>query len=120
MPQLMSSLERLGALPPETRAYCGHEYTLANAAFACEFEAGNESLQRRIADCRALRREGKATLPARLSDERATNPFLRLASDELRARIAARAEVDRDDRYACFAALRTMKDAFRPPAGWVE
>jgi hydroxyacylglutathione hydrolase len=120
MAQLMRSLERIGALPPETRAYCGHEYTLANAAFACEFEADSEALQRRIADCRALRREGRATLPARLSDERATNPFLRLAHDSLRARVAERAGVDPADRPACFAALRTMKDGFRPPAGWVE
>ena len=120
MPQMMTSLERLAALPPATNAYCGHEYTLANAAFAHEFEPDNDALQARIAACRVLRRDGKPTLPARLSDERATNPFLRVEHEALRARIGERASVDPQDRYACFAALRTLKDGFRPPAGWME
>jgi hydroxyacylglutathione hydrolase len=120
MAQLARSLERIAALPPDTRAFCGHEYTLANAAFAHEFDPGNPALAERIAACRALRREGRPTLPARLSDELATNPFLRVTRAELRSRIAERAAVDRDDRDACFAALRTLKDGFRPPAGWME
>ena len=120
MVQLTRSLARIAALPADTRAFCGHEYTLANAAFAHEFEPDNPALAARIARCRTLRRDGIPTLPARLSDELATNPFLRVDRAELRARIAERADVDREDRDACFAALRTLKDGFRPPAGWME
>ena len=32
--QMLASLDRLAALPASTRVCCGHEYTLANAAFA--------------------------------------------------------------------------------------
>ena len=120
MQELKRSLDRLAALPPATQAYCGHEYTLANAAFAHEFEPDNPALRERVESCRRLRRDGKATLPARLSDERATNPFLRLDDATLRGRIAGRTSADRDDADSCFAALRALKDGFRPPAGWME
>jgi len=33
-PMMHRSLQSLAALPPETRVYCAHEYTLANLAFA--------------------------------------------------------------------------------------
>ena len=36
--QMWSSLSALAALPPETRVYCGHEYTLANLRFALAVE----------------------------------------------------------------------------------
>ena len=36
--QLSDALVRLGALPPQTRAYCAHEYTEANARFAVTVE----------------------------------------------------------------------------------
>jgi hydroxyacylglutathione hydrolase len=60
-----------------------------------------------------LRAQGKPTLPARLGDELAANPFLRV--DALTdARIAWPANVrPAPDRVARFAALRSAKDHFR-------
>jgi hydroxyacylglutathione hydrolase len=116
--QLMDSLEKIKQLPPATQVCCAHEYTLANAAFALEFEPDNVELTARTAACRALRRAGKPTLPTSLADELATNPFLRVGEHvQLRSRIAAHAEtnVDPADRMGCFAALRKLKDGFRPP-----
>lgn len=75
--QMMASLAKLAALPDATRVYCGHEYTLANIAFAQQVEPANAALAARLERDRKLRDAGKPTLPSTLGEERATNPFLR-------------------------------------------
>jgi hydroxyacylglutathione hydrolase len=75
--QMMASLSKLAALPDATKVYCGHEYTLANIAFAQQVEPANGALAARLARDRKLREAGKPTLPSTLGEERATNPFLR-------------------------------------------
>jgi hydroxyacylglutathione hydrolase len=78
--QMYGNLQRLAALPPETRVYCGHEYTLANGLFALTVEPDNEALLRRVAEVREARERGEATLPTTIALERATNPFMRASS----------------------------------------
>lgn len=75
--QMMASLSKLAALPDATKVYCGHEYTLANIAFAQQIEPANRALAARLERDRGLREAGKPTLPSTLGEERATNPFLR-------------------------------------------
>jgi hydroxyacylglutathione hydrolase len=75
--QMMASLSKLAALPDATRVYCGHEYTLANIAFAQQVEPKNAALAARLERDSKLRAAGKPTLPSTLGEERATNPFLR-------------------------------------------
>ncbi|MBV9783488.1 MAG: hydroxyacylglutathione hydrolase [Acidisphaera sp.] len=75
--EMFASLQKLARLPGETLVCCGHEYTESNARFALHVEPDNEALQRRAAEVRRLRAEGKPTVPSRLSDELAENPFLR-------------------------------------------
>lgn len=84
--QMYDSLQRLAALPGETRIYCGHEYTLANARFALTVEPDNEALARRAGEVRAMRERGEVTLPTTIALERATNPFVRAGSVEEFAR----------------------------------
>jgi len=74
---MMASLSKLAALPDATRVYCGHEYTLANIAFAQQVEPKNAALAARLERDSKLRAAGKPTLPSTLGEERATNPFLR-------------------------------------------
>src|SRR5664279_4568975 len=45
--QMWTSLSALAALPPATRVYCGHEYTLANLRFALAVEPGNADTRER-------------------------------------------------------------------------
>ncbi|HEY0112379.1 MAG TPA: hydroxyacylglutathione hydrolase [Allosphingosinicella sp.] len=78
--QMHSNLQRLAQLPPETRVYCAHEYTLSNARFAVTVEPNNEALLKRTAEVEAARRAGEATVPTTIALERATNPFMRAAS----------------------------------------
>jgi hydroxyacylglutathione hydrolase len=69
--QMYDNLQRLAALPPETRVYCGHEYTLANGLFALTVEPNNDALVRRVAEVRAARERGEVTLPTTCRARRA-------------------------------------------------
>ncbi|HJV10362.1 MAG TPA: hydroxyacylglutathione hydrolase, partial [Burkholderiales bacterium] len=75
--QMYASLEKLRALPDETKVYCGHEYTLANIGFAKGVEPQNSALAARERRDRELRAAGKPTVPSTMREEKATNPFLR-------------------------------------------
>jgi len=78
--EMWASLSRMAALPGETVAYCGHEYTESNARFALHVDPGNEALQARAKEVATLRAAGKPTLPTTIAIELATNPFLRAGS----------------------------------------
>ena len=75
--QMAESLGKIAALPDETRIFCAHEYTELNLRFALAVEPDNEQIQARILRTAGLRAEGKASVPSLLSEEKATNPFLR-------------------------------------------
>jgi len=103
----------LAALPGETLVCCGHEYTQSNARFAHAVEPGNASLRQRRAMIDHLRRQGEATLPVPLAQERACNPFLRIDAPEVSASVRGFDAAVGDGREAKFAALRRWKDGFR-------
>lgn len=105
---MLTSLLRLAALPQDTRVYCAHEYTLANARFACTVDPENPALRRRLATVKAQSERGEPTVPARLAEELETNPFLRTAS----AAIAARLGLHDRSPADVFAELRRRKDHF--------
>lgn len=106
---MWSSLSRLMALPPDTQIYCAHEYTLANAHFACTVDPHNTALQMRLSQTQARRSRGEATVPASLQEELATNPFLRAAE----ADIARQLDRARAAPVEIFAELRRRKDYFQ-------
>ena len=111
--QMLDSLDRLAALPADTRVCCGHEYTLSNAAFARVVEPDNPALMRRIEEAQAMRQSGRPTLPSQLASECETNPFLRIDSPAVRASIAGQVGHSIDARVEAFTALRRWKDGFR-------
>ena len=108
--QLAASLERLAVLPSETWVYCAHEYTQDNLGFAAWVEPENAALAERAATVRRQREAGQPTVPSRLSEERATNPFLR--TREARVKAAAERVAGRPltTRAEVFTALRQWKD----------
>lgn len=112
--QMVSSLNRLAALPDDTRVYCGHEYTAANCAFARRVEPGNMALAEHSRRVEALRDREQPTLPSTLGLERAINPFLRVQQPEIRATLMRERGLAADtSRVDAFAALREWKDQFR-------
>ncbi|KEZ96819.1 hydroxyacylglutathione hydrolase [Xanthomonas vasicola pv. vasculorum NCPPB 895] len=112
-PQMFDSLQRLASLPGETLVCCGHEYTLANAAFALHVDPTNAALQRRQQEAQAMRHAARPTLPISLKSELATNPFLRTNRPEIRAAVAPRAAGALSSEVDIFAELRRWKDEFR-------
>jgi hydroxyacylglutathione hydrolase len=111
--QMHGSLQRLAELPGHTQVCCGHEYTLANAAFAIEVEPGNPLLAGRRTEATRQRASGIPTLPSTIASERACNPFLRCDVPEVRSSAARRLGREPADAVETFATLRGWKDAFR-------
>ena len=107
-PQMWASLSKLAALPPETMVYSGHEYTASNARFAVTIEPDNAALASRAESVRAAREGGRPTVPSRLSEELATNPFLRAGQAETKRAIG----MDDAEDVAVFAEIRARKDRF--------
>ena len=93
--QMFRSLSRLAELPSDTKLYCAHEYTLANARFAAHAYPENKAIAERLRLVEQERSAARPTVPTTVADERATNPFL----------------LARDARH--FADLRAEKDSFR-------
>jgi hydroxyacylglutathione hydrolase len=107
-----SLCEVLGPLGDEMRVFCGHEYTLGNLAFAVSVEPGNGRVEQRLAHARAVRARGEPTVGSSMSEELATNPFMRCQSAEIRRSMKI-AEGAPD--VEVLAALRRAKDSFRAP-----
>ena len=106
--QMWTSLQKLRALPDDTRVYCAHEYTQSNARFAVTVEPHNEALMARAKEIDAKRARGEPTVPSTIGLEKATNPFLRPMSGDLQATIGLKGH----DLVEVFAETRKRKDNF--------
>lgn len=112
--QMLDSLDRLAALPGNTRVCCTHEYTLSNLKFARAVEPGNAALLHYSSQCEALRAQNQPTLPSQMALERDINPFLRVRQGQVaQAAQGYDAQVPLDDAVAVLAALRQWKNEFR-------
>lgn len=105
---MWAGLKTLRDLPDETLLYAGHEYTAANASFALSIDPDNTALQARADEISHQRAEGKFTMPVKLGQEKAINPFLRADDPEI-ARLMKLPNADASD---VFAAIRKAKDNF--------
>jgi hydroxyacylglutathione hydrolase len=83
--QMFANMQRLAKLPPETRAYCAHEYTQSNGRYALTAEPDNDAIKARVAEVDAARTVGEATVPTTIAQELETNPFMRAQSAEVLA-----------------------------------
>jgi hydroxyacylglutathione hydrolase len=110
--QMFDSLQRLAVLPPSTKVYCTHEYTLSNLRFARAVEPDNQDVARRFEAATRLRDAGGITLPSDLRTEQATNPFLRSGEPAVAAAAARQTSRQLGTPEAVFAALRAWKDSF--------
>lgn len=109
--QMQSSLDKLAQLPPDTRVFCAHEYTLSNCDFARAVEPGNERLARRASEVEAARAAGRITVPSSLGDELAVNPFLRSREPAVVAAAQKRNAAARPGA-STLAEIRAWKDSF--------
>jgi hydroxyacylglutathione hydrolase len=106
--QMWGSLQKLVALAPETLVCSGHEYTQANARFAITIDPDNADLKARIDRISSLRERNEPTVPSKLSEEVATNPFLRAADPAIQAKL----NMIGAEPVDVFAEIRARKNRF--------
>ncbi|WP_126979508.1 hydroxyacylglutathione hydrolase [Saezia sanguinis] len=110
--QMLHSLDKLAALPEQTRVCCAHEYTLSNLRFAQVVEPDNADISLYAEHCQQLRTKQQPTLPSQIGQELRINPFLRSRKSSIIGVIQAHNPAATDD-VAVFAALRHWKDNFK-------
>jgi hydroxyacylglutathione hydrolase len=114
--EMLSSLRKIASparaggigLSGETVLLAGHEYTLENLAFAAALEPDNGEVRKRAERFRARLGETGTPPASLLSEERATNPFLRPGDPLLRKAIG----MERAGDVEVFAEIRGRKDRF--------
>jgi hydroxyacylglutathione hydrolase len=109
--QMARSLERLAALPDDTRVCCTHEYTLSNLKFAAAVEPGNAQRIHHQQLCEQRRQAGEPTLPSTIGLERQINPFLRCREPAVVQAALAQGAASTDP-VDVLAALREWKNRF--------
>ncbi len=111
--QMDASMGKLAALPPQTRVYCAHEYTLSNMRWARAVEPDNEVLARWQETAQKTRDQDEPTLPSTIAQELACNPFMRVRQPTVAQAAAQWAQRSLASPVEVFAALREWKNNFR-------
>jgi hydroxyacylglutathione hydrolase len=78
--QMHDSLQRLAALPADTRVWCAHEYTETNLRWALSRRPEDRPIVERLEAVAQQRAAGRPTVPSSIGLERATNLFVRSSS----------------------------------------
>lgn len=110
--QMLNSLEKLKQLPAQTLMYCGHEYTIANIAFASVVDPTNSELAKRLAQAKECLQNSQPTLPISLQSEFLTNPFLRVNSKEIIHAVQKYWNLEQTDPVSIFSHLREWKNQY--------
>ena len=67
--QMYNSLNKLKKLPPDTKIYCGHEYTLQNSLFCSKYDKNNKNLKKKIIEIKHKVEKNLPTIPSTLKEE---------------------------------------------------
>ncbi|XP_004706201.1 hydroxyacylglutathione hydrolase, mitochondrial [Echinops telfairi] len=102
-------LEVLGRLPPDTRVYCGHEYTVNNLKFARHVEPHNPAIHEKLAWAKEKHRCGEPTVPSTIAEEFTYNPFMRVREKSVQE------HAGESDPVTTMRAIRKEKDQFKMP-----
>ncbi|GGK53782.1 hydroxyacylglutathione hydrolase [Salinarimonas ramus] len=105
---LWRALSRIAALPDETIAHCGHDYTRANARFALAADPDNAELKARAAKAEEMAAAGTLFGSTTVGEEKATNPFMRAGEPAL----ARSVKMEGRPASEVFRALREWKNNF--------
>ena len=111
--QMLASLDRLSALPDDTRVCCTHEYTLSNLRFARAVDPDNADLQAYEQHCQSLRERNLPTLPSSIGLEKQINPFLRARAPALSEAARRHDPETPSGALGVFTTLRAWKNVFQ-------
>ena len=105
---MFNSLNKLKDLPPETKAYCGHEYTKVNLEFCLKYDPNNSNLKKKSIEINSNLKSNLPTIPTTIGDELKTNIFLRCNVNVIKQALNLKDASDQE----IFTKLRDLKDAF--------
>ena len=106
--QMLNSLNKIKALPKDTKIYCGHEYTYKNAQFCLKYDSNNIDLKKKFEKIKKLRSKNLPTIPTNLEEELKTNIFLRCDQNDLKIKLNMKNQED----FKVFTEVRNLKDGF--------
>lgn len=104
-------VEVIGSLPPATKLWCGHEYTVANLLFAQSVEPENVAIKEKLKEAQEKRRRGEPTVPSLVSEEKRFNPFMRVAEKTVKLAVGKEDDTKEDTMNK----LREAKNSFKTP-----
>tara|TARA_A100001011_G_scaffold359986_1_gene406928 strand:- start:118 stop:876 length:759 start_codon:yes stop_codon:yes gene_type:complete len=105
---MLNSLNKLKILPPETKLYCGHEYTKKNLDFCLDYDPNNLSLKEKSIEINLKLKANLPTIPTTIGEELKTNIFLRYNDNVIKQALNLEDASDQE----IFSKLRDLKDTF--------
>ena len=106
--EMYNSLSKLIKFPPNTKIYCGHEYTKKNSDFCLSIDHKNSKLLDKINQIIENIKNNKPTIPSTLGDELECNIFLRSDDTEIQNQLG----INSGNQIETFIKLRDLKDNF--------
>lgn len=106
--EMIENFRWLMTLPPATKIYCTHEYTLSNGLFALSIDPDNHWLKERMRKEEEKREKGLFTIPTSVAAELQTNPFCRYSDNSIKKKLAMSSCSDLE----VFSKIRQLKDIF--------
>ena len=106
--EMFHSLNKIKNLPPDTKIYCGHEYTNSNLNFCLKHDPKNTHLKDKKIDIEKKLNSNQPTIPSTIADEIKMNIFLRCDDPEIKHGLGLKDSTD----VEVFSKLRDLKDSF--------
>ena len=106
--EMFYSLNKIKNLPPDTKIYCGHEYTKSNLNFCLAYDPQNTFLKEKAIDIQKKLNSNLPTIPTILGQEVKTNIFLRCNDPEIKLAL----DLKDSSEVEVFSKLRDLKDSF--------
>jgi hydroxyacylglutathione hydrolase len=106
--QMFNSINKFKKLPPETKIYCGHEYTKKNLEFCLQYEPDNEYLKKKKDWIDAKIQTDLPSIPVTVEEELKTNIFLRCDQQVVKNAL----NLNKSSEQEIFVKLRDLKDNF--------
>ena len=106
--EMFYSINKIKNLPPDTKIYCGHEYTKSNLNFCLAYDPRNTFLKEKAIDIQKKLNSNLPTIPTILGQEIKTNIFLRCNDPEIKLAL----DLKDSPEVEVFSKLRDLKDSF--------
>ncbi len=106
--EMFNSLNKIKNLPPDTKIYCGHEYTRSNLNFCLAYDTKNTFLKEKEIEIQQKLNSNQPTVPSTLGQEIKTNIFLRCNEPEIKHAL----DLKDSSEVEVFSKLRDLKDSF--------